>query len=314
MVKFQTRKQRLAALRRAKAKYASGKQRLYSKIKPSRLYSGKKVYSKTKQITNQVMKNLSENKFQGARKDCLDTVAKPSGTIRPMSYIFVNTGVDISAQHAEFATPLNLFQFPRGSRGDNRIGENMYIRHTTLKMEVQCTPVLADPDEYGVWLNSPVTCRLMVVKANRKNNPYGFSPGPASSLFIDTQNNGFGYGETIGSINLLMKQPINRRKYIVYKDTTFTLTPPALLDQVGGNNMTYAPGRGRSVYNCNLKLPIYKKTHFNNDTEVPDDVDTQWFVILQCCRASHCFESGSTPVRPSNIHMEILGTTSALDN
>jgi len=284
------------------------------RTKPSRLYSGKKVYNQTRRITNQVMANISESKYQGAREDCLSSVAKPFGTVRPMSYFFLNAGKDISASYPEFVTPLNLFTYPKGFSGDNRVGEYMYIKHSYLKLEVQAPPVQTDVDNHGVFLNTPLRCRLMVVKANRKNNKFGHSPVPSSSLFIDTQNGAFGYGETTGSINLLMKQPINKRKWLVYKDTSFTLTPPAVQDIVGGDNMTYAPGRGRSIYRCNVKLPVYKKTHFDDANNTPDDIDSQWFIILQVCRDTHCFETGSTPLRPSNIKLEVLGTTTALDN
>jgi len=282
--------------------------------KPSRLYAGKRIYNQTRRITSAVMKNISESKYAGVRKDCLESVAKPLGTIRPMSYFFLNTGSTIAGLHPEFAIPLNLFKFKQGTDGDQRVGEYMYLKHCYLKMEVQCPPIDVDPSTSpGAYSNAPLRCRLMVVKANRKNNKYGQSPAPASSLFIDTQNGQFGYDETTGSINLLMKQPINKRKWLVYKDTSFTLTPPLVTD-FAETLPVYAPGRGRSTYRCNVKLPIYKKTHFDDGTDTPDDVDTQWMIILQVCRETHCFESGSTPVRPSNINLEVLGTTSALDN
>lgn len=284
------------------------------KSKPSRLFSGKKTYNQTRRITNTVMRNISESKYQGARKDCLQTVAKPLGTIRPMSYIFLNTGASIATQHPEFGTPLNLFQFPQGTNGDQRVGEYMYVRHTHLKMEVSCLPSNPVPTSLDPYLNAPVRCRLMVVKANRKNNRYGKSPSPGASLFIDTQNGGFGYNETTGSINLLMKQPINKRKWIVYKDTSFTLTPVAIQSNAQGGQV-YNPGRGRACYRTSMKLPVYKKTHFDNSTNTPDDIDTQWLIILQCARETHCFGGDEvTQVRPQQIRMELLGTTSALDN
>lgn len=281
--------------------------------KPSRLYSGRRTYSQTKAITNRVMANISEAKYQGTRHDCLVPVAKPFGTIRPLSYVFLNTGSDISAQHAEYQTPLNLFQFPKGTDGDERVGEYMYLRQAFLKLEVQATPIVTNEETLDPFLNAPVRCRLMVVKANRKNNKFGQSPSPAASLFIDTQNNQFGYAETGGSINLLMKQPINKRKWLVYKDSYFTLTPYSVEGTDAGETK-YASGRGRSAYRCSVKLPVFKKTHFDDATEVPDDVDTQWFVILQCCREAHCFIEGADAVRPANIRMNVLGTTSALDN
>ena len=283
------------------------------KKKPSRLYSGRATYKHTKAITAKVMKNISESKYAGVRKDCLETVAKPFGTIRPMSYIFLNSGSSIQALHGEFDEPLNLFEFQKGNDGDERIGEYMYIRQSFLKIEVTAIPSVQLESNLDSYLNTPVRCRLMIVKANRKNNKYGLTPSPSASLFLDTQNNQFGYGETGGSINLLMKQPINRRKWLVYKDSTFTLTPFVTEGTEEGETVIPA-GRGYSSYRCNVKLPIWKKTHFDATTNVPDSVDSQWLIILQCVREAHCFASGDDAIRPQNIRMEVLGTTSAYDN
>lgn len=281
--------------------------------KPSRLLSGKSVYKQTTAITKQVMANISESKYAGTRKDCLDTVPKPSGTQRPMSYIFLNSGIQLSANHPEFTTPLELFTFAQGTNGDQRVGEYMYIKQGYLKMEVTALPYVVDGGTTDPYINSPVRCRLMIVKANRKNNKFGQSPSPDASLFIDTQNGQFGYNETGGSINLLMKQPINKRKWIVYKDKSFTLTPSAIGEIGTSLTNAYAPG-GKHSYKCVQKLPVHKKTHFEDVNNTPDDLDTQWFIILQCAREAHCFQSGPTALRPTNIRMEVLGTTSALDN
>lgn len=179
--------------------------------KPSRLYSGKRVYNQTKAVTNQVMANICESKYAGTRQDCLKTVAKPYGTLRPMSYIFLNTGSNLAPSYPEFQQPLNMFEFKTGTEGDQRVGEYMYLKHTMLKLEVTALPYETDGEAPDPYINSPTRCRLMIVKANRKNNKFGSSPVPKDSLFIDTQNGQFGYAETLGSINLLMKQPINKR-------------------------------------------------------------------------------------------------------
>jgi len=281
--------------------------------KPSRLASGKKAYKQTRMITNSVMKNISESKYRGIRLDCIDTVPKPSGTLRPMSYILLNTGNGIFPQYPDFQTPLNLFNFPQGTSGTERVGEYMYLKHSYLKLEVQALPYIVDGSVTDPYLNSPVRCRLMVVKANRKNNKFGQSPSPGNSLFIGTENEEFGFNETGQSVNLLMKQPINKRKFIVYKDTSFTLTPSAIGEVGTSLTNAYAPG-GKQTYRCNVKLPIYKKTHFELEGDLPNDVDTQWFIILQCVREAHCFQQGIGSLRPTNIRMELLGTTSALDN
>lgn len=283
------------------------------KTLPSRLYSGKKTYTRTTAIAQNVMKSISESKYQGAREDCLKTVAKPGGTIRPMSYTFVNTGEDLSANLPEFQTPLNLFKFPQGTESTERIGKYMYIKKSHLKINVMALPQKSDGRPDDVLINTPLECRMFVVKANRKNDKIFKSPNPGNSLLIDTQNGSFGYDETLGSINLLQKQPINRRQWLKYRDYKFTLSPPAvnLVDGV----QAYQTGKQYPVQrNFTFDLPIYKKTHFSESTEAPDDVDTQWLIILQVSYLNHCLNEGSTALRPDNVRMEILGTTSAYDN
>jgi len=282
--------------------------------KPSRLLSGKSTYKQTRIITNNVMKNISESKYRGVRLDCIDTVPKPSGALRPMSYILLNSGTNINPQFQDFQTPLNLFTFNQGTAGTERVGDYMYLKHSFLKLEIQALPYIVDGSTSDPYINSPVRCRLMVVKANRKNNKFGQSPSPGQSLFIGTENEEFGFNETNKSINLLMKQPINKRKWIVYKDTSFTLTPNAIGEIGTSLTNAYSPSGGKHVYRCNQKLPVYKKTHFDNDTSLPNDIDSQWFIILQCVREAHCFIEGVGSLRPTNIRMELLGTTSALDN
>jgi len=285
------------------------------KAKPSRLYSGLSTYNRTKAITSTVMKSISESKYQGHRSDCLETVAKPAGTIRPLSYIFLNTGADLSASLPEFTTPLKLFNFAQGTSNTQRIGQYMYLKKSHLKISVMALPEKATEDSTDVLINTPLECRMFVVKANRKNDKIFTSPKPGNSLLIDTQNGGFGYDETGGSINLLQSQPINRRQWIKYKDYKFKLSPPAIKLDSANNVEAYQTGKQYPVKrNFTVDLPIYKKTHFADSNDSPDDVDTQWLIILQVSYLNHCLTTGSTAPRPRNVRMDILGTTTAYDN
>jgi len=285
------------------------------KTKPSRLYSGKATYNRTRKITNSVMKSISESKYQGHRSDCLETVAKPAGTVRPLSYIFLNTGTDLSTNLPEFTTPLKLFNFAPGTSNTQRIGKYMYLKKSHLKISIMALPEKATEDSTDVLINTPLECRLMVVKANRKNDKIFTSPNPGNSLLLDTQNGSFGYDETGGSINLLQSQPINKRQWIKYRDIKFKLSPPAIKLDSSNNVEAYQTGKQYAVKReFSMDLPIYKKTHFSDTTDSPDDVDTQWLIVLQCSYANHCLSSGSTAPRPRNIRMDILGTTTAYDN
>jgi len=189
-----------------------------------------------------------------------------------------------------------------------------FSKKTHLKMELQMLPQsIADVRA----LNSTTQFRVMIVKANRALNKLGQSPIPGSSLFIDTQNNKFGFGIPGGistaTTFLNFHQPINKRQWLVYKDMTFTLSPPAQEGIDNANPQQFAYNTANSKYpvkkfiSCNL--PIFKKTHFEGD--VPDNVDTQFLIIVQAVRTNYCDE---TVKPPDNYRLNMCATTSASDN
>lgn len=281
------------------------------RARPSRVRVSKSRYTLNRAIAKQ-LNNMTENKFQGYNGDCLMPQEKPSGQ-QPLSYIFLNTGQQLPS--AGPFQPMDLYKFPQGDTGNERNGSYMFIKKSHLKMEIQMLPK-TEQDVRG--LNSTTEFRLMIVKANRKFNKLGQSPVAGSSLFLDTQNNQFGFGvagiPSTASTFLNQKQPINKRKWLVYKDTSFTLTPPAqeILDNANPTQFGYNTSNSKypvkKFISCDL--PIFKKCHFEDSTDVPSNVDTQWLIILQAVRSNYCGEVKP----PLNYRMNVVATTSASDN
>lgn len=294
-----------------RARYARRPKRFASKFKrkttkPSRLYGSKSRYTLTKRISNQI-NNLAENVFKGTNRTNDAPVAKPGGGTQPISYMFYNAGdggvgPDFNA--------LNLFTFPQGDAGGDRTGNYMFIKKAHIKCEIQ---MLADIGLTPEGLRSTTQFRMMIVKANRKFNELGTSPNPSNSLFLSTDNQGFGYANTAASVYENMSQPINKRQWLVYKDTKFTLSPPATESSSG------VPGEVTNASNPKypvkkefaFDLPVQKKCHFNNVTNVPDNVDTEWLIIIQACPTSYA--GPGTVLAPTNYRLNMLGTTSASD-
>lgn len=107
-----------------------------------------------------------------------------------------------------------------------------------------------------------------------------------------------------------MCQPINKRQWLVYKDKTFTLSSPISQDQTPAINASTMKYPSRKLFN--ITLPIMKKVTFaEGPLNVPKNVDTQWLIILQGIIEGTCGYGGEAP---RNYAVNVLGTTSALDN
>lgn len=279
---------------------------------PSRARVSKKRMTAAKSVSK-ALANFSENKFQGITIDCSIPVGKPAGT-QPISYHFFNTGNQLTGPMAtEFAAPqgpLDLFTFAQGDANDQRTGNYMYIKKAHMKFEIQMLPEIGlTPTQ----LNSTLDFRLMIVKANRKYNELGNSPDAGLSLFLTTQNDEFGYDSVAAQAFPYMAQPINKRKWLVYRDQKFTLSPPATESASGvpGEVTNAAFSKYPVKKMVSFNLPVWKKTHFNNANNVPDNLDTQWLIILQACPTSYCSPNA---LAPRNYRVNILGTTSCADN
>lgn len=280
--------------------------------KPERLRVSK---SRSRQTYNveRTLRNFSGCKYQGVNKDCLAPVPKPGGS-QPISYLFLNAGREIPSQ-SEFS-PLNLFQFPLGDDATSRVGSYMYIRKSHIKMEIQALPLIQIAGGINA-LQSTLQFRLIVVKQNSKYNSLGQEQICGDTLFLNTQNEEFGYNGTTATTFLNMSQPINKRKWLVYRDQRFILSPPSQESRELGTEIainTATPKYNTKKY-ISFDLPVHKKCHFiDSDTSVdnvPDNLDTQWLMILQCVNGSYC-QTGSDA--PRNFAVNLLGTTSAYDN
>lgn len=272
---------------------------------PARLKVSRKRYNNTRRVEN-FLRNFSGSKYKGYTGDCLTPVGKPSGA-QPISYHFYNMGKTLASLPE--MNNMDLYTFANGDGNNERVGDYMMLRNTTLKMEVQALPLVSVGE-----LGQPILeFRLMVVKSNRKYNSFEQSPDPGSTLFLDNENNEFGYDDTVQSVFAYQRQPLNKRKWIVLREQKFKLSIPFASNSALGNTSRLNPAYPKypTKKNFRINVPIHKKTHFNNVDNTPDNLDTQTFVILQCTHGSYC-DSGTRD--PTEYVVNFLGTTSAYDN
>lgn len=295
-------------------------------MKPTR-FRGARVSTryKTALSVSKMLSNYGENKFNGNIFHCLAGTTKPAGA-QPLSYHLINLSKDIRPFLGnQWSNHLDLYNFPLGDDSNQRQGRYMYLRNTTLKMEIQMHPILdvANPSIFNN-LNNAYEFRLLVIRAKRKYQQYGDSDDlakPSNSLFLDKTNTSFGLSDLSHSTFEYMNQMVNKRQWSVVKDTRFTLSPPSVELRSGNDS-------ANSTNVCALRYPIKKKidcyipfnrkSYFNNDAvdpteNIPTNIDTQTLVILQACRAGYC-ATGTTAPNTQYYSMTIQGTTTARDS
>jgi len=280
---------------------------------PGRLLPSRARFSRSRlaltTAVSRVLQNNAESKFKGFEVECSEPVAIPAA-VQPISYHFFNTGKSLAATLPEF-TPLDMFRFAQGDGNAERIGNSMYIKNGMIHMNIQTLPKTELATISG---DQPlIEFRLMMVKANRKFNPLGEFPDPGESLFLTPGNNSFGYDDTQATHNFKL-QPINKRKWLVYCDKRFTLSYP-VVDQrfplgADSGQVNNAFSKYPTTKTVRLRLPVMKKTHFNDQSSHPDNLDTQWLICLQAMHPSFCMPQSR---RPNNYRVNMNCTTIAQD-
>lgn len=307
--------------RRAAGRYAT---------RPSRFrVRSASAYRRTQKAAS-LISLVGETKFAGYNSDSIVTPLgrqnaspqnKPGGT-QPLTYVYFNTGGPLGSSQAPTTiwNNMDLFKFTQGDGKTQRDGDYLYVKRAAIKYQIQ---MLGAPNTgtagggVNQGLNSPVLFRLMVVKANRKNAPLGLSYNVNDSLFLNTENTGFGPSGTTASPYLYFNAPINTRKWLTYMDTKFVLTPAGVdfNDQSLQSSINTAFGKYNTYKNFEFKCPVNKKTHFGTDDR-PDSIDTQWMIILQAVNTGYTLSNSSdwsTIGAPRNYRVQCLGTTTALD-
>lgn len=195
------------------------------------------------------------------------------------------------------ALPIDGINLSQGVNDNQRIGNYAYYKKTHLNLRI----------EMNVGTNAPpIQFRFIVAKLRRYANPAGITPGFDTSGFMDTSGGTFGHASG-GKTGLdLMMQPLNKRSWVIYRDTKFILQP----------YNDFPSGQTSIIYNnypaCKeimLNLPHYKKCFFNGNTALsPNDLESRYIIIM------YAHTLGRNGVIANSYDCTIRGTTSFMDN
>ena len=233
---------------------------------PGRFYAGsKRTYNKTKALGNQ-MRNFAETSYIALTNKDSATPHQVQSTNAYFKGFTLGPTVPTGWTSYESLDGMTVAQ---GTGQNQRIGASMYIKNTHLNMEID----MVLPDS-GVDAHA-TEFRVIVFKVKPAARNLGVSLTPNTSLFLDTSGNQIGHESTGVTGTDLMLQPLDRRRWVIYRDQKFTLSPQLKPTTSGGWTSTKYPVMKR----FSINMPFYQKTKFDA-SGVPFELDMHYGVVI----------------------------------
>lgn len=271
--------------------------------KPARFSAmGKSSYNQSRMVAR-ILNKTSELKINPLEKYST-TTPRPSVPLPgtgPIYYTQYCLG-NVPSGWTNFDA-LGGFEFEQGTGPNQRIGKYMYLKKTTMHLKISMNNLAR--------IASQVRFRIVVYKSKRNNVPGTFGGNPSEHLFIDSQGREFGVDNTISNSEASMEYTtalVNRKNYVVLKDTQFILTPQSYEVQGGSNVVSQLSQNGRTEKTMRFELGHYAKTSFDLATKKPTDLAYQY------CVSIIAMPVGNVNDRASDWFSAVRGTVSALDN
>ena len=212
-----------------------------------------------------VIQNLSETKLQRLtdRNQTKPSPVELAPLLGPCYYTNYILGESPSTYVGPAGTQafINLdgFRWLQGTQSQNRIGKYIYLKRTTMNLQIQMDPL----SRHG-----ETKFRVIVYKSKR-NAVIGTGGGnPMDNLFITHT------GSTVGINNVAPIEArsmnfqtwlVNKRNYHIVKDFKFILAPQNIAAQGSTDPFTINQSNKPSEKNMTFSLGHYKKTDMSED-------------------------------------------------
>lgn len=164
-------------------------------------------------------------------------------------------------------TDLQGLSITQGDGAGQRHGNYVYLQKSTVSLTI-------DSRHTTDTVQPPTEFRVVVCKQRRGTMPAGLNFNPATSLFLDNLGSKIGYQTSGVNGSDLMLQPLNKRDWMVHTDKRF------LLSNWVTNGTSGYTGYYPTFKRMRFSLPYYKRTHYDNASSLPDDIDYHWLIIV----------------------------------
>lgn len=206
------------------------------------------------------------------------------------------TGLNVPAGWSSLSQPLEGFDFQPGVGSNDRVGRFMFLDHSTATLQVEYN---AQSDN-----QQPLKFRAIVFKARRGTDPVGITYNPSQDLFLRPDGGVFGHATTGTRFTDIELQPLNKKDFIIIKDTKFILSPTLR----SGAQETAAINRYPNTKTIRLYLNHKIKCEFRDDgANEPHNYDYRFGILI------YAGEVGRDGLA-SGWDVNFRGTTLAYDN
>lgn len=192
-------------------------------------------------------------------------------------------------------TTLGGVQIPNGTGRAQRNGHYVFLEKTHLRINLENNQLPG---------RCPVQVRMLVIKANRRNNPTGLSNPFDTTLFLDSGGNDFGHATAGINGTDLMVQPVNKKDWYCKLDKKFVMSP---VNESDASNPSSNTSKYPITKEFVLNLPYYKKTEFDGLNNEPINLDSHWVVVF------YARAIGKDQVA-DGLEVNIRGSTTFKDN
>ena len=273
-------------------KYGTYKKRTTSTRLPSRYYGGSRKQLTTRRKLGRQMNMIGETKLTPTKS--FDEKAPVPIQVGAQAYFFAfNVG---SSAIFTSATPVDGITISQGTGFNERVGNYVYYKKTHFSIKLEMTT-----SDSG---RPPTQFRMIVFKIRRQVSPSGLTANFSSDGFLRGDGLSFGHATTgVTGLDLMM-QPLNKRDWIIYKDTKFVL-----------QNYNSLNGAPQLIYNhypaykdVQLDLPYYKKSYMGGNTGIsPTDLNFSYGVVI------YAHTLGRDGIPADGFEVSQRGTTSFSD-
>lgn len=284
-----------------KSAYVPGtrKNRGYRRRLPPRLKSGSSSYTRSMKSSDK-LKAFGEIKLSPLRP--VDNQApirmNPLGGPAPVFGLRYLIGPALT-QFPNY-TPLQGMTWARGDAADQRIGNYMYLKKVNLTMEINMNQV-------GETNAGPRRFRVIIFKTRRYATPTGTTKDPDKTLMLDTAGESFGVADATKAMIDFSHQLTNKRVYQVIKDHSFILQNPVGNPSASVDPFISTSGQYKGTKTIRCSLPLWRKTNFENNTNLPTDLNYNYGIYVQALNV------GSSTAIPDDWNLSVRGVVSAND-
>jgi len=248
---------------------AAGTIQRFWRSRPSRFPSGKKTYTQTRSIAK-VIQNMSETKIQALRVWSATPplpveVLPTSGPCYFTNYCLGTAPTGWNGPNGAAAfNNLNGFEWAPGTGANERVGQYMYLKKTTINLRV----AMNASSRTG-------TTKFRVIVYKEKRNRYNTTANgnPCDDLFINQAGKSVGVN-TAASVNARALDfntwLVNKRNYQLVKDFKFVLAPETLSYQ-GGSDPRNVNQVSHAEKIMQFSLGHYQKAKFSTADNTPED-------------------------------------------